>query len=482
MSTKLEVNIDRIATGDTFTNYDIVQGTIELQVLERISLSKIEVILEGTSKSKVYYKERSGKPNNYKNYNVQNAINKHTQVYQELIVFPSKGTYNKGRIQEFNLDVGRYSYPFSFQLPMDNDCASSSASRNTMKDHKARVQHHRKSLLKSIPFNSLKKKPSKPMGQIEAKHVTNQLPPSFYLNDDASIKYGVRATLFTTQLDFFGDRSAYGPFVFLPLDLEGPLPDAPKYELNIRESFLCSKMVHTPGTPLHFFFELRLNDPANFTPGEKQSYTLHIGTRHQFTNQSTDVMPTIYLMKIKTSLLCITDIRADDDRLTGTLHKTQHVKTLVLVEKDLNKYPIELSGMERKLDQDSYSVEVPLECYSHSIPTDLPPTFETCNLSRSYKLELVISYAFDPAAKKGFLRQFQLGSIKKVKLRTENMRVVSGIYLNRGALGNSSLNSVDSTVDDNDTVYGLPSHEDIKYPWGQLVRRDYCQEKEYYLE
>lgn len=473
MATKLKVSIDRNATGNTFTNYDIVQGVVELQVLNAIKLNSIEVFLEGISKSRICYKEGSGQANHNRE-----VINKHKQVFQELTVFPPFQDKNVKSRQEYTLEVGTYKYLFSFQMPMDNACFDTKGieSSKDCPDKYTRVQDHGRPTFKGA-FNSWKWS-SKSSGETMS-HIVNQLPPSFYMGEDANIKYTVRASLVTTQT-FHGERTACDPLVFLPLDLDGQQDNTSEYEVSVRESFLCARMVHSPGIPLHFFFELRLSDPAIFIPGEMQTYTLHIGTRHQFIGQSTTAMPTIFLTKIKTSLICITEIRAVDDRLTRTLHKTQKVEKLTLLEKDLKKYAISLSNMELKKEKEIYSLEIPAECYSHSIPTNLPPNFETCNLSRTYRLEVVITYAFDPHAKKGFLHLFQLGSMKKVKLKGEGVRIVSGVYLNHGSVNTNA--PLFEGLSDNESEHSLPSYGEVKDPTGQLVRRDYQQEKGYYLK
>lgn len=46
-SSDVKIEIDRTSTGGTFTNYDIIKGTVRLIVTNSITLNYIQVKLEG---------------------------------------------------------------------------------------------------------------------------------------------------------------------------------------------------------------------------------------------------------------------------------------------------------------------------------------------------------------------------------------------------------------------------------------------------
>ena len=60
-SSDVKIEIDRTSTGGTFTNYDIIKGTVRLIVTNSITLNYIQVKLEGVSKSQLSIpRERQG--------------------------------------------------------------------------------------------------------------------------------------------------------------------------------------------------------------------------------------------------------------------------------------------------------------------------------------------------------------------------------------------------------------------------------------
>lgn len=245
----VKIEINRTETGGTFTNHDIIRGTVTLTVTSSISLNYIQVKLEGMALTEMavpYTTGRKGKEREKMLHDV------HRVLYDTNIIFPPDNIRKVSQAKEFTLTPGNYTYPFEFKIPLNNSCVKRGGITN-------KVQFNRKNfdlVINNGNFNaavvknaaqsmlaSAQGRPSpgdgaggaRPQGrpspgesnhvraqppQQQPYHITCQLPPSLLsVGLFARIDYFVKVTCKRSSV-FKLNLRATDPFIFLPLDLD----------------------------------------------------------------------------------------------------------------------------------------------------------------------------------------------------------------------------------------------------------------------
>ncbi|KAK6461635.1 hypothetical protein DFJ63DRAFT_297869 [Scheffersomyces coipomensis] len=232
----VKIEIDRSYTGGTFTNYDIIKGTVTLSVTSSISLNYIQVKLEGVSKSELIIpaqqrlqQSRHDRHNRRRDRDNKDKILQdiHKVLYDTLIVFPPDNVRQVSQAKEFTLTPGNYSYPFEFKLPLNNSCVKLQGVTNKISFNKKTFDL----VINNGNFNSnmIRNKAQQFInnGSVNGNgnahtqnyHITNQLPPSLSgIGEFANIKYYVKVTCKRSSFLKTNLRS-FDPFIFLPLDL-----------------------------------------------------------------------------------------------------------------------------------------------------------------------------------------------------------------------------------------------------------------------
>ncbi|CAN3364476.1 hypothetical protein DICA0_E36246 [Diutina catenulata] len=255
----VKIDIDRNATDGTFTNHDVVRGVVRLAVTDSISLTSIEVKLEGISRSQLRVPEPKRKKNDKER--LRTLVDVHKVLFESQVVFPPQNVRQVSTAREYTLTPGNYTYPFEFTIPLDNDCVKVSGISNKVSFNKKNMDvvfnngnfnqkflmNKAKSYLNSAMDGS--GTPGAP-APVQNYHVTTQLPPSLSGMDDfASVKYFVKVTCKRSSI-FKQNLRSYDPFVFLPLDLEiARQPPPGVVEEEYREVFVRKEIVFRDRIP-----------------------------------------------------------------------------------------------------------------------------------------------------------------------------------------------------------------------------------------
>lgn len=244
-SSLVKVEIVRDDTGGTFTNYDILKGTVRLTVTGALSLNYIQVKLEGVSTS-VLMIPKFKKGRREKDKPIQDQ---HRVLYDTVMVFPPKNIRDVSNAKEFTLTPGQYEYPFEFKMPLESSCVKMVGITNKVAfNSKSIIFNNNMSdnfngpvkLGMSLMNNQIIESPNNVTSHNQQYHIVTQLPPSLSGMDEmASVKYFVKVTCKRSLL-FSINLRALDPFIFLPLDMDShnrPIIPGRSYE-EYREVFV----------------------------------------------------------------------------------------------------------------------------------------------------------------------------------------------------------------------------------------------------
>lgn len=224
----VKIEIDRSETGGTFTNHDIIKGTVTLTVTSSISLNYIQAKSEGISLTEMavpYVTSRKGREREKLLQDV------HKVLYDTSIIFPPDNIRKVSQAKEFTLTPGNYTYPFEFKLPLNNSCVKRSGITNMVQFNKknfdlvinngnfnTNVIRNAAQKMLAGPDESNQVLSQSPDQQLY--HITCQLPPSLSgVGQFAKIEYFVKVTCKRSSVFKLNLRSR-DPFIFLPLDLD----------------------------------------------------------------------------------------------------------------------------------------------------------------------------------------------------------------------------------------------------------------------
>lgn len=326
--------------------------------------------LEGESKSRL-----DGPKNQQDQDRRKTLLEIHKLLYKVLTVFPSSelretGPYNTNRTAQYTLLRGQYEYPFQFKIPFNSDCIS-----NT-------------SLIKDLKVGHL----SVQYGQ-EPLHAKLPLPPSLGgYPGEAEIKYYVKATVVRPKFYQENLRNEV-PITFLPIEPPRPAKtDGETYgrrkhqfqrsdtgsSVRRKSLFQQSSTPATDAEPLAFQVDARLPNPAIITC--RKPVPLRILVERLNSSPSS-----IFLSMLQIELIGHTDIRAHD-------LERKESGTWLLVSLANLKTPLEPPSNK------SSTWTVPSHFWQNApLPPTVAPTFRTCNMSRTYELEVRIGLSHSTA-------------------------------------------------------------------------------------
>lgn len=253
------VEIDKSDNGGTFTNHDIIRGTVRLTTTSPISLTYIQVKLEGISTTQMTIPRQSRK----RDRGDKLLQDVHKVLYDTLIVFPPEKIRQVSLAKEFTLNPGTYTYPFLFKIPLKNSCVKLSGISNKILFNKKSFDviinngNLNENVLRNAANNFIQQHTSSQVSnhqqerQEQMYHIHLQLPPSLNtMGEVASIRYFVKVTC--KRASFLkGNLRAFDPFVFLPLDLDDhsrPLFEGQQFE-EYREVFFRKELVFQNRVP-----------------------------------------------------------------------------------------------------------------------------------------------------------------------------------------------------------------------------------------
>ncbi|KAI5959765.1 uncharacterized protein KGF55_004997 [Candida pseudojiufengensis] len=259
----VKIEIDRTTTDGTFTNHDIIKGSVTLVVTKAITLNWIQVKLEGISSTQLSIPKQL---NNRKDRDKKEKLIKddHKVLYDTQIVFPPDNVRQVSQAKDFTLAPGNYSYGFEFKIPLNNSCVKMGGITNKVSlnlktfDVMINNGNFNSTFVKNkanqfineygVPLNGSNQKGSikPPQNQQQHYHITSQLPPSLSgIGDFAKIKYFLKVTCKRSSF-LKTNLRAYDPFIFLPLDLDmnnRPLLGNQEFEVDYREAFVRKELI-----------------------------------------------------------------------------------------------------------------------------------------------------------------------------------------------------------------------------------------------
>ncbi|KAL1958833.1 hypothetical protein VTO42DRAFT_3670 [Malbranchea cinnamomea] len=344
-----------------FTNLDFITGRVLLTLPTETPISSIVVKLEGESRTRLAGPKY---PHGERPEKKRTEIEVHKLLYKVATVFPSSEIREQvASTVYYTLPPGTYEYPFRFKFPFNNDCANNQLATANLNVGSLRLEVVRPSHY----------------------HVRKTLPPSMSgFPGEAEIRYYVKATVVRPQFYKENYRSI-SDFKFLPI--EPPRQKEQDKETYARRQHQFSKAAHTrekknpfgkssifpiesSEEPPRFSVDVRLPSPAILTCNEPVPLRILITKL----NESSEPV-SVQVLQIE--LIGYTHIRAHDFR------RTESGNWVILSRSNMGLHLRNESkpvGYEWKLDQNMWN--------SLPLPNSVAPSFDTCNISRTYELEV----------------------------------------------------------------------------------------------
>ncbi|PGH14570.1 hypothetical protein AJ80_05890 [Polytolypa hystricis UAMH7299] len=345
-----------------FTNLDYITGTVVLTLLTDTPLNSVVVKLEGESHSRLVAAKY---PHGERPDKKRAELEVHKLLYKVETLFPSREVIEHATPNaSYTLSPGTYEYPFRFRFPFNNDCINNSSI----------PPHGRAGLQVPVPRDT-------------NMHIRRALPPSLTgFPGKAEIRYYVKATAARPQF-YKENYRGFADIKFLPI--ERPRPKVSGRERYARRQQQFSRAMGAPELkkglfgkvmppspvdadlePPKFSVDARLPEPAILTCNEP----LPLRVLAAKLNDSSE---TLFLQLLQLELIAYTRLRAQD------LEETVSGSWVLLSQSRLN-IPLrddkDTKGKEIAIDP-SFWNRLPL-------PNSVAPSFETCNITRHYVLEV----------------------------------------------------------------------------------------------
>lgn len=358
-----------------YTNLDFISGKIVLSLVNDENVSAITVKLEGESRTLLMRPppRPQGRGMAYAQRNQARATiatENHKILYQVKQVFPALNPDGTSTGMAYTLRPGTHEYPFRFKLPFNNGCSDPRSQQMGLG-----------SGFGGLGLNGLQ--------QMQYRHAKKTLPPSLTgFPNEAEVRYYVKVTVQRPSLFKENRRSAIG-FKFLPI--EPPRPEPTTNELFARrpyvfqvnaaansrkKSMFGKKPAEISDTPPKGEVDARLPSPAILTCNQPVPLRLML----RKTSESPEM---VYLMTLQIQLIGVTEVRAQE-----VVRK--EISTWMLMSLNGLSMPIgkkdDPVGTENLIDSDLWN-QIPL-------PNTVAPSFDTCNLTRSYDLEVKVGLAY----------------------------------------------------------------------------------------
>jgi hypothetical protein len=356
-----------------YTNLDFISGRVILSLTSDDNVSAILVKLEGESRT-VLMRPAGVQQNlnpaliNRSRRDQGLAEENHKILYKVSQVFPNQkpgmGT------PTYTLRTGQHEYPFRFKIPFNNGCSEPQSQQMGLG-----------SGFGGLGLGGLQ--------QLQYKHVKRTLPPSLTgFPGEAEIRYYIKVTVQRPSLFKENRRSAIG-FKFMPI--EPPRPPATTNEVYARRPFAFQAGLASAARKSSIFkkapprmsdiapkgeVDARLPSPAILTCNEPLPLRLII----RKLNESPE---SVYLQSLQVHLLGSTEVRAQE---------VMRIETSTWVIMSLNGLgipigkPTDKVRTETVVDNSLWN-QIPL-------PNTVAPSFQTCNISRKYELEVRVGLAY----------------------------------------------------------------------------------------
>ncbi|KAI9791739.1 MAG: hypothetical protein M1816_003549 [Peltula sp. TS41687] len=385
MSVRIQLDVPH----SHFTNLDFISGRVFLNLSSDEAIASIVVKLEGESKTRL---ARPKSPYQEVQNSKKTEMEIHKILYKWVEVFPSEEIKkHTSSTAGYGLPAGQHSYPFRFKIPINNNCSNTN------------------SLLSSLSFSGVRME----IARDTEKHVKKTLPPSLSgFPGEAEIRYYVKVTVARPRFYLENYRAVWyfnaivvradlgllispqqhSDFTFLPI--EPPRPPDTKEETFARRQhqFPAIAPAHkkrglfsafrdpSPPPPISdpplIGVDIRLPHPPIITCNEP------LPLRVLVQRQSNSSEP-IYLQSLQIELIAYTKVRAHE------LQRTETGSWVILTLSNMRArldMPGATAGTETVLDDKHWK--------NRPLPNTVAPSFETCNISRWYEIEVRIGLAY----------------------------------------------------------------------------------------
>ncbi|KAI4195257.1 MAG: hypothetical protein LQ348_002484 [Seirophora lacunosa] len=363
----------RVALNDQrpwYTNLDVIAGKAILSLPRRETVTAITVKLEGECKTRLVGEIPVAigvMGRRTRDEVVETEV--HKVLYKVSTLFPTNDILLATASGGLTLEAGLHEFPFQLKLPFNNSCVDADSTYVALAGLQVHTQGNRD------------------------RHVRKTLPPSLHVfQDQAFIRYYVKATVQRPAFYKENFRSEVS-FQFFPI--EPPRPPAPSPEQPRSESYariahafaptagppptaksrgLFGEKPAVPGPdvssllPPNICIDGRLPDPAIITCNQPLPLKVMI-------TKLNDSSAALYLQLLQIELVAKTRVRAHyllRDNLTST----------VIISK---------SNMRTRLPENDKTMQIDKGYWSTiHLPNNVAPTFDTCNISRSYELRIKV--------------------------------------------------------------------------------------------
>ncbi|PYI32819.1 S-antigen, N-terminal domain protein [Aspergillus indologenus CBS 114.80] len=347
-----------------FTNLDVLVGKVVLTLPSEAAIGGIQVKLEGESRTRLAGPRY---PHHEQSDKKRTEIEVHKLLYKVATVFPTPEVFNsKTPERVYTFAKGTYEYPFKFKFPFNNAC------------------NFQNSMLTNLNITGLKVEVAKDTH----RHVKKTLPPSLSgFPGMADIKYYVKATVIRPQ---FYKENIRGITNLNFLPIEPPRTGNPSEETYARrqhqfsdlppvskkkglfQKMSSSSLRESASNGPRVSADLRLPNPSILTCNEPIPMRIIV-------KKLSESYETIFLQMLQVELISYTHILAHDLKRTES-------GTWVMLSCSNMAIPLGRGGdpaeTEWTLDANMWN-RIPL-------PSTVAPSFETCNVSRTYELEVRI--------------------------------------------------------------------------------------------
>ena len=337
-----------------YTNLDIISGRVIIDLPSNENISAIIVKLEGESKT-VLARPPGGQQNLNPSIVTQRdnrqgaAKEEHKLLYKATKLFPYPGLLKQG--DSYLIRAGQHEFPFKFKIPFNNICWDP----EFQVERPEGFEGFKSAFFPQIPL---------------ASHIKGTLPPSLTgFPGEAEIRYFVKVTVHRPS-KFKGNRRCEIGFEFMPIEPPRAPPSTNEVYARRPYMFNSGAMQMVDSSLPRGEVDARLPNAAVLTCNQPVPLRLVIRNSSQTKKQ-------VYLLFLQINLIGLTEVRALDV-------KRVEASSWVIMRVDAPSVPIgkpgDEVGVETMVDQKLWN--------QISLPNTVAPSFRTCNLKRSYELEI----------------------------------------------------------------------------------------------
>ncbi|PPJ53951.1 hypothetical protein CBER1_05810 [Cercospora berteroae] len=358
----------------TYTNLDQISGSVIVRNARAEQVNSIVVKLEGESRTRLMtaFGANGERPKAVLEY--------HKLLYKVQMVFPDtkimQGRVTSSGKTAYALPPGEHVYPFSFKLPFNNDCLANGPQQ---------------AVIVGMEF-----------ARPAPRHVKKTLPPTLSgYPGEAEIRYYVKCTV--GRHGFLKENArTQAPFNFFPIENPRPpitgaecfarqkhrfdgfeTPSSPTVGDKMKGMF-GKKSGSTPSSPVvgngspFVSIDARLPEPPIITCNQDLPLRLIFKKLSEFGDE-------VFMNSLQISLIGHTKIRAQD------VFRTETNSWIICSTSNMN---VLLGRPSDPVDTETVVDDRLWRGPSHVLPNTVAPNFETCNIERTYQLDIRIGLSY----------------------------------------------------------------------------------------